>query len=133
MSDLDRQLSDAVSEERITPDDAERIREFAEFLTEVGPPEGPATQQRRAAILKHADHLGLTEEERARVQARYDRERDALKEQFTEHLDRTRPALLAFVREWKLLDYDVRCKVYGDRPHLVEAADALVVAMEGQS
>jgi len=74
VSDLDRQLSDAVAEEKITPDDAERIREFAEFLTEVGPPEGPATQQRRAAILKHADHLGLTEEERARVQARYDQE-----------------------------------------------------------
>jgi hypothetical protein len=33
----------------------------------------------------------------------------------------------AFVRQWKTLDYDVRCKVYGDNHAIVETADRLAV------
>lgn len=45
-------------------------------------------------------------------------------------MERIVEAAKAFVPEWNALDYDVRCTVYGDRPRLVEAADAVVAAVE---
>jgi hypothetical protein len=59
------------------------------------------------------------------------RERDALKEQFTEHLDKTRPATLAVVRAWRELHPMERHFAPGD---LAKALDALTAAVkEGQS
>lgn len=37
MSDLERKLGDALADERITGEDAEAVRTFAQFLTESGP------------------------------------------------------------------------------------------------
>lgn len=62
-TDLDRQLDDLVADERITTDVADTIREFRDFLSEIGP--RPARRVDAPVLLKYADLLGLSDEQRA--------------------------------------------------------------------
>lgn len=75
-------------------------------------------------------HLNYPAEVAVRACRNIGRERDALKEQFTEHLDKTRPATLAVVRAWQELHPMERRFAPGD---LAKALNALTAAMEGQS
>lgn len=70
MSDRDIGVVCTRSDGPITEADREAVRRFAEFLRDVGPPGGDITQRRRRACLKHADYLGLTDDERQRIQAK---------------------------------------------------------------
>jgi hypothetical protein len=60
----------------ITVGDADTVREFAEFLSEVGPPTSVDPEdrgRRRRALIKHAEYCGLTAADVAALQAAEDR------------------------------------------------------------
>lgn len=62
--DLERQLGDGVADGRITTEDADTIREFRDFLREAG----PVGTIDAPVLLKYADLLGLSDEQRARLE-----------------------------------------------------------------
>lgn len=66
--DLEQQLGDAVSDGRITTGDADTIREFRDFLREIGPASRPVRRADAPVLLKYADLLGLSDEQRARLE-----------------------------------------------------------------
>lgn len=69
---LQRRVTDLIAEGRITTEDAEAILEFADFLRETGPPGGP---HKASVLLKHADFLGLDEEQRQRCRDHLEKNR----------------------------------------------------------
>lgn len=64
MSSLEQQLTDLVAEGRISSEDADTVLEFREFLREMGPRNQAI---KPAVLLKYADLIGFTEEERQQL------------------------------------------------------------------
>lgn len=49
MSDTEKVLGDALADGKITDDDADAVRQFAEFLQAAGPPDGGALKRLQEA------------------------------------------------------------------------------------
>jgi hypothetical protein len=63
---IEQQLADGVADGRLTPDDADTVREFASFLRDAGAPGEPLPMP---ILERYQDLLGLTDDDLAIARA----------------------------------------------------------------